>query len=194
MQQALGLIEVIALAAGIEAADAAVKSANVSLIGYEMAKGDAMVTVKVAGDVGAVTAAIDAAKVAAAKVGTVVSVKVIPRPAQGIMEMVHSKDTVGLEVANKPAPEPAPKPIAEEAPAEPVSEQAPQEESPKDNPKEELKEESKEVSKDNPKDNPKEESAPVSEVSPSAEPTNTAEKPNSQKKSSTKKKSSKKDE
>ena len=61
MNKSLGLIETEGLAAGIEAADAAVKSANVELIGYELTKGGGWTTVKIQGDVGAVKAAVDAA-------------------------------------------------------------------------------------------------------------------------------------
>lgn len=68
-KQSLGLIETVGLAAAVEAADAAVKSANVNLVGYELTKGGGMVTVKLEGEVGAVNAAIAAASVAAAKVG-----------------------------------------------------------------------------------------------------------------------------
>jgi microcompartment protein CcmL/EutN len=94
-QKALGLIETIGLTAAVEAADAAVKSANVTLVGYELAKGGGMTVVKLQGDVGAVKAAVDAGAAAAAKVNKVVSVKVIPRPAVGIAGMVFSPDTVG---------------------------------------------------------------------------------------------------
>ncbi|GHD12369.1 propanediol utilization microcompartment protein PduA [Tianweitania populi] len=78
-QEALGMVETKGLVAAIEAADAMVKSANVALIGYEKI-GSGLVTVIVRGDVGAVKAATDAGAVAAEKVGTVVSVHVIPRP------------------------------------------------------------------------------------------------------------------
>lgn len=94
-QQSLGLIETIGLAAAIEAADAAVKSANVVLVGYELTRGDGMTVVKVQGDVGAVTAAVAAAAVAAAKVNRVVSTRVIARPAAGIEGLVVNADTVG---------------------------------------------------------------------------------------------------
>ena len=63
----------------IEAADAMVKAANVQLVGYEQV-GGGYVTVMVRGDVGAVQAATDAGAEAAARVGEVVSVHVIPRP------------------------------------------------------------------------------------------------------------------
>ena len=68
MQKSLGLIETQGLAGGIEAADAAVKSANVELIGYELTRGGGWTTVKIQGDVGAVKAAVDAARIAAGKV------------------------------------------------------------------------------------------------------------------------------
>ena len=78
-QEALGMIETKGLVAAIEAADAMTKSANVALVGYEKI-GSGLVTVMVRGDVGAVKAATDAGSAAAAKVGEVVSVHVIPRP------------------------------------------------------------------------------------------------------------------
>ena len=77
--KALGLIEVYGLVTAIEALDAAVKAANVTLIGVTQVKGG-LVCVQVTGDVGATRAAIDAAAAAAAKVGKVISVHVIPRP------------------------------------------------------------------------------------------------------------------
>jgi microcompartment protein CcmL/EutN len=105
---ALGFIETVGLTAAIEAADSAAKSANVRILGYELAKGDGMATVKVAGDVGAVKAAIKAAEAAAGKVGRVVSVHVIPRPAEGTERIVRSRETVGLGEAKKTAgPRPA---------------------------------------------------------------------------------------
>lgn len=78
-KEALGMIETKGLVGAIEAADAMVKSANVTLVGYEKI-GSGLVTVMVRGDVGAVKASVDAATVAADKVGTVVSSHVIPRP------------------------------------------------------------------------------------------------------------------
>lgn len=78
-KEALGMVETKGLVAAIEAADAMVKSANVSLVGYEKI-GSGLVTVMVRGDVGAVKAATDAGAAASVKVGEVVSVHVIPRP------------------------------------------------------------------------------------------------------------------
>lgn len=76
---ALGMVETKGLVGAIEAADAMVKSANVQLVGKEMA-GGGLVTVMVRGDVGAVQAATDAGAAAAEKVGELISVHVIPRP------------------------------------------------------------------------------------------------------------------
>jgi len=77
--QALGLIETKGLVALIEAGDAALKSANVQLVGWNKV-GSGYVTIMVTGDVAAVKAATDAGSSAASKVGEVLSVQVIPRP------------------------------------------------------------------------------------------------------------------
>ncbi|MGL4367820.1 MAG: BMC domain-containing protein [Brevinemataceae bacterium] len=76
---ALGLVETKGFVSAIEAADAMVKAANVTLVGKEFI-GSGLVTVMVRGDVGAVKAATDAGAAAAEKVGELVSVHVIPRP------------------------------------------------------------------------------------------------------------------
>ena len=99
--QALGSIEVVGLVAGVEAADVACKTADVNLIGYELARGGGYVTVKVEGQVAAVQAAMAAAEVAASKLTRVVSRIVIPRPHQELESIVFSAATVGL---TKPAP------------------------------------------------------------------------------------------
>lgn len=77
--EALGLVETRGLVGSIEAADAMVKAANVRLVGRQQV-GGGYVTVMVRGDVGAVKAATDVGAEAAARVGEVVSVHVIPRP------------------------------------------------------------------------------------------------------------------
>lgn len=76
---ALGMVETKGLVGAIEAADAMVKAANVTLIGKTHV-GGGLVTVMVRGDVGAVKAATDAGAAAAQRVGELVSVHVIPRP------------------------------------------------------------------------------------------------------------------
>ena len=77
--EALGMIETKGLITLIEAADSALKAANVQFIGWEKI-GSGLVTVFLVGDVAAVKAAVDAGASAAGKVGEVVSVQVIPRP------------------------------------------------------------------------------------------------------------------
>src|SRR5947208_12629987 len=77
--EALGLIETKGLVALIEASDAMLKSANVTLIGWQKI-GSGMVTAYIVGDVAAVKAAIDAGAAAASRVGEVVGVQVLPRP------------------------------------------------------------------------------------------------------------------
>ena len=77
--EALGLIETKGLVGAIEAADAMVKAAQVTLIGSEKV-GGGLVAVMVRGDVGAVKAATEAGAAAAEKIGELISVHVIPRP------------------------------------------------------------------------------------------------------------------
>jgi microcompartment protein CcmL/EutN len=79
MGEALGLVETRGLIAMIEAADAMVKAANVTVIGWEKI-GSGYVTVLVRGDVAAVRAATDAGAAAARRVGELIAVHVIPRP------------------------------------------------------------------------------------------------------------------
>jgi len=77
--QALGMVETRGLVALIEASDAMCKAAAVELVGWDRV-GSGMVTAFVRGEVAAVKAAVDAGAAAAAKVGEVVTVHVIPRP------------------------------------------------------------------------------------------------------------------
>jgi ethanolamine utilization protein EutM len=87
--QALGMVECFGLVAMIEAADAMVKSANVTLVGYERIDAG-LVTAIVRGEVGAVKAAVEAGAAAGNRVGKVVAVHVIPRP--------HEEVEVGISV------------------------------------------------------------------------------------------------
>ncbi|MGH9463685.1 MAG: ethanolamine utilization microcompartment protein EutM [Vicinamibacteria bacterium] len=77
--EALGMIETRGLVAMIEASDAMVKAAKVTLMGYEKI-GAGYVTAIVRGDVAACKAATDAGAAAARRVGELISVHVIPRP------------------------------------------------------------------------------------------------------------------
>ena len=172
-QRSLGLIETFGLLPAVEAADAAVKSANVELVGYEFAKGSGMTVVKVEGDVGAVKAAIAAASVAASKVGKVAATRVIPRPATGLEVMVRNGDTKGYTPPEPPAPtspdESGPEPdpdrggltTEQEAPASEPAEVTTQDPAPAPAVVEEIQ----------PEPVPAEEPAPAEEVQPApAEP------------------------
>jgi ethanolamine utilization protein EutM len=90
---ALGMVETKGLVGAVEAADAMVKAANVTLLGSEYI-GGGFVTVMVRGDVGAVKAATDAGAAAAKRVGELVSVHVIPRPHSEV-EMILPKQSKG---------------------------------------------------------------------------------------------------
>ena len=78
-QESLGMIETRGLTAAIEAADAMVKAAEVTLVGTEKI-GSGLVSVMVRGDVGAVKAAVEAGAAAAQRLGEVIATHVIPRP------------------------------------------------------------------------------------------------------------------
>ena len=87
---ALGMVETKGLVGSIEAADAMVKAANVTLTGKEQI-GSGLVTVMVRGDVGAVKASVEAGAAAAKRVGELVSVHVIPRPHQDVEKILPNK-------------------------------------------------------------------------------------------------------
>lgn len=99
--EALGLIECRGLVAMIEAADAAVKSANVTLVGWE--KIDAgLVTAIVRGEVAAVKSAVDAGAAAGRRVGQVVATHVIPRPhadVDGAIPVLHTGETTRKKIS-----------------------------------------------------------------------------------------------
>ena len=111
--QALGMIEVYGYLTAVEALDSALKAANVSRLGGEKVRGG-LVTVLVEGDVGAVKAAMDASAAAAERVGTVISVHVIPRPADDVTRMLKG----GKEPEEPTPPEPE-KPSEPEISSEP---------------------------------------------------------------------------
>lgn len=168
--QAVGLIETVGLVPAIEAADAAVKAANVSLTGYELSRGAGLVTVKLRGDVSAVKAAVAAGAAAASQVGRVKSTTVIARPHRDTEQILPGPGQPGVvpkappaagpasdaaEPADEAAPAEEPEPAQEPAPVEgpePVAEPAPAEEPA-----------------------PVEELGPVAEPAPAAEPVPDAE-------------------
>ena len=184
--QALGSIEVVGLVAGVEAADVACKTADVTLIGYELAKGGGYVTVKVEGQVAAVQAAMAAAEVAASKLTRVVSRIVIPRPHPELDPLVFSAATVGLAkpAARAKAPEktkPAPK-AGSKAAKKPGS---------TPNPKAITKPEPKpQLEQARPASGPDQKSAPAPDPKPGATPKNPAETTKAPRTSTTRRKQS----
>ena len=88
-KEALGMIETRGLTAAVEAADAMVKAAEVTLIGTEKI-GSGLVSVMVRGDVGAVKAAAEAGAECASKLGELVAVHVIPRPHADVEKILPS--------------------------------------------------------------------------------------------------------
>ena len=87
IMEALGMVETRGLVAAIEASDAMVKAANVTLIGSEKI-GSGLVSVMVRGDVGAVKAAVEAGGAAASRLGEVVATHVIPRPHSDVEKLL----------------------------------------------------------------------------------------------------------
>ena len=126
---ALGMIETKGLVGSIEAADAMLKAANV-VLASKTHVGGGLVTVMVRGDVGAVKAAVDAGAAAAERVGELVSVHVIPRPAADVEYIIDPLTPAPDPEPEPPAAEPeqepeAPAPAAEpEVPSDPVPEEA----------------------------------------------------------------------
>jgi len=110
-QEALGIIETQGLVAGLEALDSMLKAANVRLLACEW-PGSGLATVIVAGDVGAVKAAVDAGAANARKVNEVVSVHVIPRPDHFTDELVALSRLYVGAVDESAAAEEAPAPAA----------------------------------------------------------------------------------
>jgi ethanolamine utilization protein EutM len=98
MSSALGLVETLGLVGAIEAADAMVKAANVTLIGRERVDA-AMITIKITGDTAAVKAAVDAGALAAKRVGQLLSVHIIPQPDSGLAAILP--DVFAQEKASK---------------------------------------------------------------------------------------------
>lgn len=90
MSKALGMIETKGLIGSFEAADAMVKAANVEIVKQEMIDGG-IVTVFISGDVGAVTAAVEAGEAAAARVGELLAAHVIPRPDDEVAKLFEQQ-------------------------------------------------------------------------------------------------------
>ena len=96
--EALGMVETKGLVALIEASDAMLKAANVTMVGWQKI-GSGLVTALVVGDVAAVKAAVDAGAAAAGRIGEVIGVQVIPRPHEdlgAVLPLTGKKQTVSV--------------------------------------------------------------------------------------------------
>ena len=104
MKEAIGMIETLGMIGSIEAADAMLKASDVQLVSHEFVDGG-IVTIIVAGDVGAVQAAVEAGKAAAERIGKVLSAHVIPRAADDIHNTILEKKPAVKQAtkASKPA-------------------------------------------------------------------------------------------
>ena len=104
---ALGFIETKGFVAAVEAADSALKAANVSLL-TQMRAGSGLVMVIVTGDVAAVKAAVEAGASSGAKVGEVLAVQVIASPHEDMERFISGSEQATTAVAVE-KPEPAAK-------------------------------------------------------------------------------------
>lgn len=119
MKKALGLIETIGLISAIAAADAAVKAANVTMLGYENTQGGGKITIKFVGNVGAVQAGVAAGVAAANRIGSVYGQRIIPRPSDEIDALILNLDGGrGLDEPEEEAPLPVAPKLAEKDEAE----------------------------------------------------------------------------
>ncbi|NLC57038.1 MAG: BMC domain-containing protein [Armatimonadetes bacterium] len=94
--RALGLLETYGYTAAIQAADAAAKAADVTVLGYHLTRGKGWVCVKIEGSVAAVQVAVEAAREWAGRVNQVVATQVIARPDDETTPLIRSRETVGL--------------------------------------------------------------------------------------------------
>ncbi|VAX38038.1 Ethanolamine utilization protein similar to PduA/PduJ [hydrothermal vent metagenome] len=85
MNDAIGMIETKGLTAQIEAADAMLKAANVTLV-KQIQIGGGLITTVISGDVGSVRAAVDAGAAAASTAGELISAHLIPRPDKSLVD------------------------------------------------------------------------------------------------------------
>ncbi len=85
MSEALGMVETKGYVGSVEASDAMVKAANVTLV-KAVPIGGGLITVLARGDVGSVRAAVDAGARAAGKVGELISSHIIARPHEDLLK------------------------------------------------------------------------------------------------------------
>ncbi|GAA6326275.1 BMC domain-containing protein [Fusobacterium ulcerans] len=98
--KALGMIETIGLVGAIEAADTALKTAEVEIVNRHIVKGG-IVTVELSGDVGAIKVAVEAGAEATKKLGVFVSSHVIARPDEMVSKMIEENSITTVENINE---------------------------------------------------------------------------------------------
>lgn len=130
MNQAIGLIEVKGYGSAVMIADTMVKVAAVELIGVQRARGFGWMTIEIAGDVGAVKAAVDAGKAKAMEGNSFISALVIPRPANALDKVIidkvdYPKASEQPSVTQEKAEEKETTAVAEEAEAAEAEAEAP---------------------------------------------------------------------
>lgn len=103
MKQALGLVEIQGLSTAVLVADTMVKAANVTILEIENSKGQGYMTVKVAGDVGAVNAAVSAGKQTGLENHKLVSFKVIARPADSVEQIFGAAKNTKTDAPIQPS-------------------------------------------------------------------------------------------
>jgi microcompartment protein CcmL/EutN len=103
MKQALGLVEVQGLSTAVMVADTMVKAANVTILEIENSKGQGYMTVKIAGDVGAVNAAVSAGKQTGLENQKLVSFKVIARPADSVDQIFGAAKNTQIDAPIQPS-------------------------------------------------------------------------------------------
>ena len=94
------MIETIGLVGAIEAADTALKTAEVEIVNRHIVKGG-IVTVELSGDVGAIKVAVEAGAEAAKKLGVFVSSHVIARPDEMVSKMIEEDSIIAVENINE---------------------------------------------------------------------------------------------
>ena len=105
MRESLGLVETRGISTAIQVADVMVKAANVKILELENSRGSGYMTVKIVGDVGAVKAAVQAAKAEGMRVGNLVSASVIARPSDGMASLFCNPKVPYQSVNKKPVPQ-----------------------------------------------------------------------------------------
>lgn len=103
MKQALGLVEIQGLSTAVLVADTMVKAANVTILEIENSKGQGYMTVKIAGDVGAVNAAVSAGKQTGLENQKLVSFKVIARPADSVDQIFGAAKNTKTDAPIQPS-------------------------------------------------------------------------------------------